>query len=151
MAAGRRGCHNGAMKNIKHSLLNKPTGLMLAAVLLGAVTGTGCVGRIFGWQARVQTMPFKVEPYAFLANDDYTYYPQYETYYSHRQNEYAYWNQGAWLLRPTFTGVPMKVLLASPSVDMTFHDAPANHHAAILAEYPQTWTGPAPMLAGQAQ
>ena len=130
------------MKNIIHCFLNKPTGWVLGLSLLGGAAGIGCANHRPGWAARQQEMPYQVEPYAFLAEDDYTYYPQYETYYSNRQHKYAFYTQGAWMLRPSFTGVPLEVLLASPSVKMTFHDDPANHHAQMLVDYPRTWTAP---------
>jgi hypothetical protein len=31
------------------------------------------------------------------------------------------------------------VLLASPSVKMDFHDSPAQHHAAVVKQYPKNW------------
>ena len=131
------------MKNIKYCLLNKPAGWVLCLSLLGSVVGIGCANHRPGFAERQQTAPYAVEPYAFLALDDYTYYPQFETYYSARQHKYAFYTQGAWMLRPRFTGVPLDVLLASPSVKMTFHDDPANHHAVMLVKYPRTWTAPA--------
>jgi len=133
-------CYFQTMKNIIHTLINKQAGWVLGAALV--VTMTGCADHhIAGWQARIQTMPYDLEPYAFLAQDDYIYYPQYETYYSRRQHKFAYWNQGGWLLRPTFTGVPLAVVLASPSVKMPFHDSPDDHHALVLKQYPRNWPG----------
>jgi hypothetical protein len=35
------------------------------------------------------------------------------------------------------------VLLASPSVKMDFHDSPAQHHAAVVKQYPKNWSPPA--------
>jgi hypothetical protein len=40
------------------------------------------------------------------------------------------------------------VLLASPSVKMNFHDAPAQHHAAVIQQYPKNWK-PAAAKPGQ--
>ena len=119
---------------------------MLSLSLLAGLAGTGCSNLLPGWAAREQKGSYQVEPYAFLAEDDYTYYPQYETYYSERQHKYAFYEQGAWMLRPSFTGVPLDVLLASPSVKMTFHDAPANHHEDMLVKYPRTWTASVPAV-----
>ena len=50
-------------------------GFVLAAMLLATLTG--CAGYVEGPRAGVQ-----VEPYAFAAQDDYVYYPNYECYYS---------------------------------------------------------------------
>jgi hypothetical protein len=41
--------------------------------------------------------------------------------------------------RPAPRGVTVNVLLASPSVKMNFHDAPAQHHAAVVKQYPKNW------------
>ncbi|MGB7768256.1 MAG: hypothetical protein WBN22_05310 [Verrucomicrobiia bacterium] len=107
-------------------------GLALCAALLGTVTG--CVGYVDGPRAGVQ-----VEPYAFAAQDDYVYYPNYECYYSVSRHQYAYREGNAWVARPAPRGVSVKVLLASPSVKMDFHDSPANHHAAVAKQYPKNW------------
>ncbi len=104
----------------------------LAAVLL--VTLTGCVGYVDGPRAGVQ-----VDAYAFAAQDDYVYYPQYECYYSVSRHQYAYREGNDWVARPAPRGVTVNVLMASPSVKMDFHDSPANHHAAVVQKYPKNW------------
>jgi hypothetical protein len=107
-------------------------GLALAAALL--VMLTGCVGYVDGPRAGVQ-----VEPYAFAAQDDYIYYPNYECYYSVSRHQYAYREGNAWVARSAPRGVSVDVLMASPSVKMDFHDSPANHHAAVVQKYPKSW------------
>ena len=107
-------------------------GFVLSAAFL--VTLTGCVGYVDGPRAGVQ-----VEPYAFVAQDDYVYYPNYECYYSVSRHQYAYREGNAWVARPAPRGVSVNVLLASPSVKMDFHDSPANHHAAVVKQYPKNW------------
>jgi len=107
-------------------------GFVLGAALL--VTLTGCVGYVDGPRAGVQ-----VEPNAFVAQDDYVYYPNYECYYSVSRHQYAYREGNAWVARPAPRGVSVNVLLASPSVKMDFHDSPANHHAAVVKQYPKNW------------
>lgn len=126
---------------VKHSLTGKRAGLILGAALMITMTGCATQGdRVVGWQARTKSFPHLLERYAFLDQDSYTYFPKYEAYYCHRQHAFAYWSQGAWMLRPTFPGVPQEVFLNSPSVEMVFHDAPDNHHADVLVNYPRTWT-----------
>ena len=111
-------------------------GFVLGAVLLSMLTG--CVGYVNGPRAGVQ-----VEPYAFAAQDDYVYYPNYECYYSVSRRQYAYWEGNAWVARPAPRGVSVNVVLASPSVRMVFHDSPAQHHAAVVKQYPKNWAPPA--------
>jgi len=107
-------------------------GFLLGAVLLATLTG--CVGYVEGPRAGVQ-----VEPYAFAVQDDYVYYPNYECYYSVSRRQYAYREGNAWVARPAPRGVSVNVLLASPSVRMDFHDSPAQHHAAVVKQYPKNW------------
>jgi len=109
--------------------------LVLGAVLL--VTLTGCVGYVEGPRAGV-----RVEPYAFAVQDDYVYYPNYECYYSVNRHQYAYREGNAWVARPAPRGVSVDVLLVSPSVRMDFHDSPAQHHAAVVKQYPKNWAPP---------
>ncbi len=78
-------------------------------------------------------------PTVFVEQDDYIYYPSYGVYYSNSRHQYAYLERGAWVARPAPRGVSVNVLLASPSVRMDFHDSPANHHAAIVQQYPKNW------------
>ena len=116
--------------NIKSPFL-KP-GFVFGAALL--VTLTGCVGYVEGPSAGVQ-----VQPYAFAVQDDYVYYPNYECYYSVSRHQYAYREGNAWVARPAPRGVRVDVLMASPSVRMDFHDSPAQHHAAVVKQYPKNW------------
>ncbi len=74
-----------------------------------------------------------------LAPDDYVYYPSYGIYYGSGRRQYASLDGGAWVSQPAPRGVSVDVLQASPSVKMDFHDAPANHHAATVKQYPTTW------------
>jgi hypothetical protein len=110
--------------------------VVLCVAFLGALTG--CVGYVDGPSAGVY-----VEPYAFAVQDDYVYYPDYECYYSVSRHQYAYRDGNAWVARPAPPGVLVNVVLASPSVKMNFHDSPANHHAAVVKQYPKNWKPPA--------
>ncbi|HVU08974.1 MAG TPA: hypothetical protein VHG89_10565 [Verrucomicrobiae bacterium] len=103
-------------------------GFVFAVALL--MTLAGCVGP----RAEVQ-----VEPYAFAAQDDYVYYPQYECYYSVSRRQYAYREGNIWVARPAPRGIPVNALVASPSVKMNFHDSPVNHHAQVVKQYPKNW------------
>lgn len=106
------------------------------AVLCAAVLGTltGCVGYVQGPRAG-----YDAEPAVVVAQDDYIYYPQYESYYSVSRHEYAYREGDAWVSRPAPRGVSESVVMASPSVRMNFHDSPAQHHAEVVKQYPKNW------------
>lgn len=106
-------------------------GLALCATLVGTLTG--CVGYVQGPSAGVYVAP------AVVVQDDYVYYPNYGVYYSTSRGQYAYQENGAWVSRPAPRGVSVDMLRASPSVEMNFHDSPANHHAAVVQQYPKNW------------
>jgi len=110
-------------------------GFVLCAALLGTLTG--CVGYVDGPRAG-----YYAEPSVAVVQDDYVYYPGYEVYYSSSRHQYAYREGRAWVSRPAPRGVSVNVLLASPSVRMDFHDSPAQHHAAIVRQYPKNWAPP---------
>jgi hypothetical protein len=110
-------------------------GFVLCAVLLGTLTG--CVGYVDGPRAG-----YYAEPSVVVVQDDYVYYPGYEVYYSSSRHQYAYREGRAWVSRPAPRGVSADVLLASPSVRMDFHDSPAQHHAAVVQQYPRNWAPP---------
>jgi hypothetical protein len=125
------------MNGKNHFLRTNQVGLVLCVSLLGALTG--CVGYVDGPSAGV---------YAFAAQDDYVYYPNYECYYSVSRNQYAYREGNTWVARPAPPGVTVNALRASPSVKMDFHDSPANHHADVVKQYPKNWT---PQASNQGQ
>jgi hypothetical protein len=75
--------------------------------------------------------------------DDYIYYPTYGVYFSGQGHQYHYQQHDGWVARPEPEGVSVDMLRASPSVPMDFHDAPSHHHAAVVNQYPKTWS-PAP-------
>jgi len=104
---------------------------VLGAVLLAMLTG--CVGYVEGPSTG----------YAFAAQDDYVYYPNYECYYSVSRHQYAYREGNGWVARSAPRGVSVKVMMASPSVKMNFHDSPAQHHATVVKQYPKNWSPPA--------
>jgi hypothetical protein len=116
----------------KHLFQTNQVSLVLCAALLGALTG--CAGYVDGPRAGVYAAPD-----AFAAQDDYVYYPGYECYYSLSRHQYAYREGNAWVFRPAPRGVAVDALRASPSVKMNFHDPPAQHHAAVVKQYPKNW------------
>jgi len=128
------------MKEPNRLLLWNPVGLGLLSVAL-LFTVNGCVTYVDRpAQGSVYIAP-PVEP-VVLVEDDYVYYPGYEVYYSSRRHQYAYREGNAWVARPAPGGVSVNVLLASPSVRMNFHDSPAQHHAAMVQQYPRNWKPP---------
>jgi len=126
------------MNNKKSFFKAGLAGCVLGAGLLMGLTG--CVGYVEGPGAG----------YAFAAQDDYVYYPQYESYYSVSRHQYAYREGNAWVARSAPRGASADVVRASPSVKMNFHDSPAQHHAAVVKQYPKNWS-PAPAKSGQSQ
>jgi len=128
------------MNDKKYFSSTDKIGLLLGAVLLTSLTG--CIGYVDGPRARgVYVAPPVVET-TILVEDDYVYYPGYEVYYSSSRRQYAYPERGRWISRPAPRGVSVAVLLASPSVRMNFHDAPARHHAETIRQYPRNWSPP---------
>jgi hypothetical protein len=95
---------------------------------------TGCVGYVEGPSVGVYA-----QPETFAVQDDYVYYPQYECYYSVSRHQYAYRDGNAWVARSAPREVSESVLVASPSVKMSFHDSPAEHHATVVKQYPKNW------------
>jgi hypothetical protein len=123
------------MNNKKLFFKTDKVGFVLCAALLGTLTG--CVGYVDGPRAG-----YYAEPSVAVVQDDYVYYPGYQVYYSSSRHQYAYQEGRAWVSRPAPRGVSVNVLLASPSVRMDFHDSPAQHHAAIVRQYPKNWAPP---------
>jgi len=74
-----------------------------------------------------------------VVEDEYVYYPAYQVYYGNRSHQYYYQEGSAWVARPVPATLSVSVLLASPSVPMAFHDAPAAHHQEVIRSYPSSW------------
>jgi hypothetical protein len=124
------------MKRTKYSKIE----FMLGAALLGTLTG--CV---YGSRQRVVYVPPPPDYVAagVVLQDDYVYYPGYQVYYSSNRRQYVYQEGRSWVSRPAPPRVSADVLLASPSVRLDFHDAPAVHHAAVVRQYPKHCAPPA--------
>ncbi len=121
-----------AMEN-KLFLMTTKTGLMAGLTFLAVLTGC-MVDRAGGYRGHTQvTATFE---------DDYDYYPGYETYYSRNRREFVYLEGRTWVRRPSPRGVSVNVFLAAPSVRLDFRDAPEQHHATVIRTYPKTWTRP---------
>jgi hypothetical protein len=133
-----------SMKIVEYSRI----GFMLSVALLGALTG--CVGYVNGprGEAYVATPSVYAEE-GVATQDDYVYYPSYQIYYSSSRGQYVYLDGRSWVSRPTPPRVSTRVLFASPSVRLDFHDAPANHHDQIVKQYPKRWTSPSPNRSDQ--
>jgi hypothetical protein len=112
-----------------------PYGKMLP-ILLGVllIVLPGCTGDGDGSRPQVVEAP-----YAFAAQDDYVYYPEYECYYSASRHQYSYRKGNVWVARATPPAVSEAVLRTSSAVRMDFHDPPATHHAAVVRQYPRDW------------
>ena len=110
---------------------------MVCAALLGTLTS--CVAYVDRpAPGSLYVVPSNGDA-AFIVEDDYVYYPSYECYYSVSRHQYAYREGNAWVSRPAPRGVSVNMLVASPSVRMNFHDSPAQHHAAVVRQYPKNW------------
>ena len=147
MAAARSPDYSRPMINKKHFFktnINNKVGFVLGAVLLAAlVNGVDSadaqgIGITITPPVVVVAPPVVVAP-AVVVQDDYVYYPTYGIYFNSGRQQYAYLENGAWVLAPAPQGVSVEVLRASPSVDMDWHDSPEKHHAEMLQRYPKDW------------
>jgi len=111
---------------------------VFGAALMGALVG--CVSH--------EDRPHHATVYAppppeyIVVQDDYVYYPGYQVYYGSHRHQYVYQEGRSWVTRPAPPRVSAEVLLASPSVRLDFHDAPAAHHAKVVQQYPKHWAPP---------
>lgn len=122
-------------------------GFVLGAVLLAALTeGAGNAGAqgvrlvvpapVIVIAPPVTVAPIVVPP---VTENDYVYYPGYQMYYNRTRHQYAHLEGGAWVWAAAPNGVSVDALLASPSVQMDFHDSLERHHAEMLQRYPRDW------------
>jgi hypothetical protein len=127
-----------AMKIAKYSKIGLGFGVV---ALLGALTG--CVGYVNGPRGEVYApAPTVYVESGVTVQDDYVYYPAYRVYYSSYRHQYVYQDGRSWVSRPAPPHVAVNVLISSPSVNVGFHDSPANHHAEVSKQYPQHWSPP---------
>ena len=123
------------------SLLAGQAGLIGAVALLASLTG--CVVEGAGRRAEYRERPAVRVQAAVVFQDDYDYYPAYETFYSRNRREYVYRDGNSWVRRSEPRGVSLDVLLAAPSVRLDFHDSPEQHHGTVVRSYPRDWKRPA--------
>jgi hypothetical protein len=126
-----------SMNDKKQFVRTNQSGFMLGAVLLAALAGGA--GAAYG-QNIVVTLPVPVvvAP-AVVVQEDYVYYPNYGTYYNSHSHQYYFLRGDVWVTQAAPEGVSAEVLLASPSVNMDFHDSPERHHADMMKKYPHDW------------
>ena len=128
--------YSHSMNKRNFSLKANNVRFTLGAVAL--VTLAGCVGYVEEPRGRVYVAPPAIET-TVVVQDDYVYYPGFETYYSSSRHHYLYQERGAWVSRPAPRRVSTERFFASPSVRVDFHDSPAQHHAAMVQQYPRNW------------
>ena len=127
------------MKNKNISAADK-SALLVGTAFLGALAF--CVSQGAGQPATDPAhVTVQVQAGASL-QDDYDYYPGYETYYSRNRHEYVYQDGNAWVRQPAPRGVTVEALQAAPSVRMDFHDSPEMHHSSVVKSYPKDWVKP---------
>ena len=68
--------------------------------------------------------------------DDYDYYPGYETYYSRTHGYYYYRDGNNWVRR---NDPPRNWVSGTTSVQVHFKDAPDRHHVEMIKRYPKNW------------
>jgi hypothetical protein len=114
--------------------------LIACAALLVALTGCETDGSSrrpgYGNHSSVQVHG------SVVYQDDYDYYPAYETYYSRNRREYVYRDGNTWVRRPEPRGVTIDLFFAAPSVRLDFRDAPEKHHRKVVRSYPKNWQRP---------
>jgi hypothetical protein len=116
-------------------------GLVIGATLLATLTGCVTEG---SYHSRGYRSGAEVQVQAGVVfEDDYDYYPGYETYYSRSRREFVYRDGRSWVRRSEPRGISVDLLLAAPSVRMEFRDAPERHHRQVVKTYPKRWTPPA--------
>ena len=124
------------MNNKQHFFKPKQAGFILGAVLLAALT-QGASNADAQPVGITVTPPVVVVPAVVAEN--YVYYPNYGIYYNSHRHQYLYLKGDVWVTQPAPEGVSVEVLMASPSVNMDFHDSPERHHAEMLKKYPRDW------------
>ena len=126
------------MINKKHFLKINKFGFVLGAVLLAVLTENAVHAGGVSIGIDVTPPVVVVAPPVVAVQDDYVYYPDYDVYYNSSRHQYVYLHAGLWISAPE-PGVSLPALLASPSVNMDWHDSPANHHKEMLEKYPKNW------------
>jgi len=130
----------GRVMTKKNFLTADRAGLLAGLSLLAVLTG--CMVEGSSRRGGYRSGPVTQVQTSVVFEDDYDYYPGYETYYSRNRHEYVYREGNAWVRRPEPQGVAVSVLLAAPSVRLDFHDSPEQHHGNVVQSYPKSWKRP---------
>ena len=123
------------------AFLSLPSAGVVGCALL-AVTLTGCLTEGSYHSQGYRSGPQVQASVAF--EDDYDYYPGYETYYSRTRHEFVYRDGRTWVRRPQPQGISVDLLFAAPSVRMAFRDSPERHHRQVTRTYPRRWSPSGP-------
>jgi len=125
------------MKKTKTSTI----GFVFGTAFLGLLAG--CVGYVDEPRAGGYTPETSVYvETGVAAQDDYVYYPDYQVYYSGHRRQFVYLDGHKWVSRSAPPRVSADALFGSQAVRVDFHDAPGNHHAQIVKQYPKHWAPP---------
>ena len=127
------------MKNEKCFSHARKAGFVLNTVLLIALTSGASSLQAQGIHITIAPPVIAVSPPVVVIPDNYVYYPSYGVYYNTTRHQYAYMDGSVWVNRPAPLGVSAEVLLASPSVQMDFHDSPSFHHKDMIRKYPRSY------------
>jgi hypothetical protein len=131
------------MNNKKYFVRSNKVGAVLSAAFLVTLAGYAVSAHGQGVGITITPPVVVVAPVVvappLVVQDNYVYYPSYGIYYNSGRHQYAYMRGGAWVNAPVPYGVSIDVLRASPSVNMDFHDSPANHRDAMVRTYPKNW------------
>lgn len=137
MESARFPDYSHLMNYKRHFFKTNKVGFVLGAMLLAALTEGA--GNADGQSVGITITPPIVVVAPVVIQDDYVYYPTYGVYYNSRLHRYHYLRGDAWVVQPAPEGVSVEVLLASPSVNMDWHDSPERHHAEMVQKYPKNW------------
>lgn len=121
-----------------------PTAGGRKVIILATGTGillslTGCIGDMphaGSWNSAREPAPVGAAPFAV---DEYVYFPRYAIYYNRTRNRYVSLESDGWATRTEPAGITMETLQDSPSVPLSFHDAPSLHHDEVVRNYPRNW------------
>jgi len=128
-----------------HDAFRYGAGACLALAVSGLLSGCTGAPRWGTWAER----PTEAQVVAALKTvDQYAYFPGYEIYYNRTRGYYVFRTETGWVER---FDLPAEIdstrLLASPFVEMGFHDSPQSHHEEVARAYPRDWGQTKPHLA----
>ena len=111
--------------------------LVVGAVLLMAVAGCADTPAWGGWSSHPSVAQLQkgrgIQP-------NWVYYPAYEVYHSANYEQYVFREHDFWVTRPELVApLTLEKLRASPSVAVSFQDAPARHHTEVSRIFPRNW------------